>query len=96
VLESHSAGNQVTKAVKKQATDAKREDTSLNACMCVIGNLCVGPSLMRQPKAKIYQHCCDARYQLHTILRNVCRTKTLSAITGRSVGDLTTTQTINP
>ena len=63
VLETHSAGNQVTKAVKKQASDNRREDTSLNASTCVLGNVCVGPSLMRQPKAKIYLHCGDARYQ---------------------------------
>lgn len=91
MLETHSAANQVTKAVKKQASDNSRQDNSLNDCTCVLGNVCVEPSLMRQPKAKIYERFNDARYQL----RNVCRITILLAITGRSVVDLTTTQTIN-
>ena len=52
VLETHSAGNPVTN--KKQASDNSGEDSSLNACMCVLGNVYVGLSLMRQPKAKFY------------------------------------------
>jgi len=95
VLETHSSANQVTKAVKKQASDNSRQNNSLNDCTCVLGNVCAEPSLMRQPKAKIYERFSDARYQLHTALRNVWRITILLAITGRSVVDLTTTQTIN-
>jgi len=46
VIENHTAANQVTKAVKKQASDDSREDNSLNVCTFVLGNVCVGPSLM--------------------------------------------------